>query len=280
MTPDPELGFYGSTTDHSITLPSEDQSIKTEPMVAEAPGAMRLSDFAVLTMDCYGTLVDRETGIVNALMPWLRDVGVSAGRGEILRAFGQAERARLAEAPSLLYRDVLAHVHDALAEFFGVPADRTAAAAFASSVKDWPVHSDVPGALAYLKEHFQLVVLTNADHASFMHTSEKLGVALDAVYTAEDVGSYKPDVRNFEYLQARLDDAGISRDRALHVAGSIRFDHVPAKRVGMKTCWIHRPHHRSSNSGLRCRDLNVRPDFHFESLGALADAYWADVGSA
>jgi 2-haloalkanoic acid dehalogenase type II len=242
--------------------------------VAERP--RRLSDAAVLTLDGYGTLVDRESGIVAALMPWLNDAGVTAGRGEIIRAFNQAERTHL--EPGVRYRDVLRSVHDKVAEFFGVKPDRQAAETFAGSMGRWPVHADAAEALAYLKQHFQLVVLTNADHASIAETAETLGVEFDAVYTAEEAGSYKPSTGLFTYLLERLGEAGIGKHQTLHVAGSIRFDHVPAKRLGMSTCWIHRKHAEQRLNKAQRLGINIHPDFRFSTLGALAEAHWMEVG--
>ena len=250
-----------------------------KPRVAafEPEAKRRLRDYSVLTLDCYGTLVDRDGGIIMALMPWLNDAGVVASRGEILRAFRQAERAKLVTAPGVCYREVLLEAHDAIAKFFDVPTHQKAAKAFAASITNWPVHPDVPSALAYLKKHYSLVVLTNIDHQSFDETNKALGVDFDAVYTAEDIGSYKPSMRSFDYLLSRLAKADIAKDRVLHVAGSLRFDHVPAKRRGMSTCWIHRPHGRSKMSGSTTRGIDVHPDFYFQTLGALADAHAAQA---
>ena len=267
-----ELWSDDSALDAEIAEPSAG-GMPSRAAVAERP--LRLSDAAVLTLDGYGTLVDRETGIVSALMPWLHDVGVSAGRSEILRAFGQAERANL--RPGMTYRDVLILVHYKLAEFFGVDVDRSAAEEFAGSIVRWPVHPDAPAALAYLKQHFQLVVLTNADHAAFDATNESLGVEFDAVYTAEDTGTFKPSTGMFSFLLDRLEESGIEKRRVLHAAGSIRYDHVPAKRLGMNTCWIHRKHGPERSSETHKRGLDVHPDFRFRTLGGLADAHWAEV---
>ena len=275
--------FYGSTSTTALAeqtppspMGSGAQTASSRPVLAERP--RRLGDASVLTLDGYGTLVDRDSGIIEALMPWLRDVGVTAGRSEVLRAFAQAERANL--TPGVAYRDVLIRVHDQLAEFFGVDADRKAAEAFAASIGRWPVHPDVPEALAYLKQHFQLVVLTNADHASFDVTNEALGVEFDAVYTAEDTGLYKPNSGMFAYLLSRLDEAGIDRSSTLHVAGSIRFDHVPAKRLGMSTCWIHRKHGPERLNEAHKRGLDVHPDFRFQTLGMLADSHLEELCAA
>lgn len=279
MVADPDFCFYGTTADRPVKFSNETRPAKPRLVALEQEAKRRLGDYAVLTLDCYGTLVDRDTGIISALMPWLNDAGVTAGRGEILRAFSQAERAKLVTAPGVCYRDVLLEVHDSLAKFFDVGRDRKAAEAFAASIKDWPIHADVPGALAYLKKHYRLVVLTNIDHRSFEQTNKALGVQFDAVYTAEDIGTYKPSMRSFDYLLGRLAKADIAKERVLHVAGSLRFDHVPAKRRGMSTCWINRPHGRPRMKGSMTKGIEVHPDFHFESLGALTDAHAAEVRS-
>lgn len=276
MAADSDFCFYGTTVDHRARPSVKKPALAPQLAVYKNETHPRgLADFSVLTLDCYGTLVDRDRGIVNALMPWLNDAGVLAGRGEIIRAFSQAERAKLVTAPGVCYRDVLLEIHDALAKFFDVPRDHEAAKALASSISRWPIHADVPGALSYLKEHFRLVVLTNIDHASFEGTNQALGVEFDAVYTAEDIGTYKPSMKSFDYLLNRLTSAGIARERVLHVAGSLRFDHVPAKRRGMNTCWIQRPHGRPRMKDSSTRGIDVHPDFQFESLGVFADAHRA-----
>ena len=84
------------------------------------------------------------------------------------------------------------------------------------------------------------MILSNVDRASFAHSNRKLGVAFDAIYTAEDIGSYKPDPRNFAYLLERLAERGIAKAEILHTAESLYHDHVPARRAGLATCWIHR----------------------------------------
>ena len=178
----------------------------------------QLSDFQVLTFDCYGTLIDWETGICQALGPWLERQGVRAAREQILAAFAAAEAPQQEATPGLRYPELLARVHGAVAAHFGVAPDPAAAQAFGGSVQDWPAFPDSAAALAYLKRHYRLVILSNVDRASFAHSARKLGVEFDAVYTAQDIGSYKPDPRNFEYMLARLAEQGIAREQILHTA--------------------------------------------------------------
>ena len=240
---------------------------------------MRLSDYSVLTFDCYGTLIDWETGIAQALGPWLERAGAAHSREQILAAFAEAEAPQQAATPGLLYPDLLARVHGALATRFGLAPDPQAARAFGASIKDWPAFADSAAALADLKQHYRLVILSNVDRASFAHSQQKLKVAFDAVYTAQDVGSYKPDPRNFEYMLARLAEQGIAREQILHTAESLYHDHIPAKRFGLATCWIHRRAGQQGHGATRPPETGVQPDFRFPTLGAMAAAHRAEVAT-
>ncbi len=237
---------------------------------------MRLADFSVLTFDCYGTLIDWESGIVQALQPWLERAGVRASREQILAAFAAAEAPQQQATPGLLYPDLLARVHGAIAVQFGVAPDPEAARAFGASIGDWSAFPDSAEALAYLEQHYRLVILSNVDRASFAQSEKKLKVAFDAVYTAQDIGSYKPDPRNFEYLLARLGEQGIAREQILHTAESLYHDHIPAKRFGLATCWIHRRAGQEGHGATRRPEAEVRPDFRFPTLGAMAAAHRAE----
>jgi 2-haloacid dehalogenase len=237
---------------------------------------MRLSDFSVLTFDCYGTLIDWETGIGEALAPWLVRAGLGLRRDQILEAFAELESAQQVATPSLRYPELLAKVHRGLAERFGVAPDPKAAERFGASVGNWPAFADSAGALAYLKQHYRLVILSNVDRASFAQSNPKLGVAFDAIYTAEDIGSYKPDPRNFDYLLSHLAEQGIRKEQILHTAQSLHHDHIPAKQIGLATCWIHRRAGKEGHGATRVPDTAVQPDFRFESLAAMADAHRAE----
>ena len=92
---------------------------------------------------------------------------------------------------------------------------------YGQSVRDWPAFPDTAGALAYLKQHYKLVILSNVDNENFSFSNRKLGVDFDAIYTAEDIGSYKPSQSNFEYMLARLAERGIRKDMILHTAESM-----------------------------------------------------------
>jgi 2-haloacid dehalogenase len=235
---------------------------------------MKLSDFKALTFDCYGTLIDWETGLWNALQPLISAAQLDIGRDQALDAFGRFETEQELETPSLRYSTLLAVVHARMAKSWGFRAHADLHDRFGASVPDWPAFPDSAEALAYLKRHFKLVILSNVDRASFATSNKKLGVTFDAVYTAEDVGAYKPDARNFAYLLEHLEaDLGIGKSEILHTAQSLHHDHVPAERAGLARAWIDR---RFGQQGTGATVMPANPpkvDFHFKSLAELAEAH-------
>jgi 2-haloacid dehalogenase len=233
---------------------------------------MRLSDFSTLTFDCYGTLIDWESGIVTATRLWLATKGGTKSDDAILETFAQSESTQQRETPAMLYPELLAHTLHRMAKAWGVSASDEEAAAFGNSVKDWPAFPDAAEALARLKQHYRLVILSNVDRASFAHSNAKLGVEFDAVYTAEDVGSYKPNPANFRYMLEKEAAAGIPAAKILHTAQSLFHDHVQAKAHGLTSAWIDRRLDADGWGATMPPEAPVTPDLHFPSLEAMADA--------
>ena len=174
------------------------------------------------------------------------------------------------ETPALRYSDLLARVHHRLAEEWRVSAKEEEHRAFGRSVPDWPAFPDSPVALAYLKQHYKLVILSNVDRESFSGSNARLGVAFDAIYTAEDIGSYKPNPRNFEYMLEALKAKGIGRQDILHTAQSLFHDHAPAKRLGLATAWIDRRHNQTG-WGATPAAVSTEYDFRFTSLAKMTN---------
>ena len=165
---------------------------------------MKLTDYKVLTFDCYGTLIDWEAGIYAALQPLLAKATRPLSKDAVLETFARHESSQEAETPDMIYSDVLTAVHRRLADEWGIAASDADHRRFGNSVPDWPAFPDSAEALAYLKQHYKLVILSNVDRASFAGSNARLGVTFDAIYTAQDIGSYKPDLSNFHYMLDRL----------------------------------------------------------------------------
>jgi 2-haloacid dehalogenase len=192
--------------------------------------------FDALTFDCYGTLIDWETGILGALRPVLAAHAGHPGDDELLEAFARHEAALEAGA-YMSYREVLAGSLRRLGEELGFDPSPSELAAFSRSVGDWPAFPDSAGALARLEQRFRLGVITNCDDDLFAPSNRRLGVEFDWVVTAQQARGYKPSVGNFELAFERID---VPRERILHVAQSLFHDHVPAKALGLATVWIDR----------------------------------------
>jgi len=237
---------------------------------------MRLSDFKALSFDCYGTLIDWEAGLSEALRPLAERAGKSPE--ELLEAYGPIEHDLEEIHPGMRYSQLLGKVHERLCDDFGVDRDEGEAAALGASVGDWPPFSDSAEALAYLKGHFKLIILSNVDRASFAGSNRRLAVEFDHIFTAEDIGSYKPDLRNFEYLLENLTADGVGKGEVLHVAQSLFHDHVPANHMGVASAWIDRRHDKPGSGATKLPDPMPHYDFRFTSLGELAAAHRSEQG--
>ena len=228
--------------------------------------------FEALTFDCYGTLIDWESGLLAAFRRLLGAHGVEAGDEELLARYAGHEAA--AEAgPYRRYREVVATSLRGVAADLGIAPSEAEVAAFAASVGDWPPFADTPAALRELAQRFRLGVITNCDDDLFAASNARLGVTFDWVVTAEQVKSYKPDERLFHEAFERL---GLPRDRILHVAQSVYHDHVPAQRLGLASVWIDRRQGREGTGATPVAE--ARPDATFPDLASFARA--ASAGDA
>ncbi len=221
--------------------------------------------FDVLTFDCYGTLIDWETGLLAALrdaLPGAADVGDD--RLLELYAGHEAEAER---PPYRSYREVLATGLRGVASDLGLDAGDDTLARFSESVRDWPAFPDSRDALRRLHERYRLGVITNCDTDLFAASSERLGVTFDWVVTAEMARSYKPAPAGFELA---FETIGVPRGRILHVAQSLFHDHVTAKELGLTTVWIDRRHGRPGSGA--SPPAAATPDATYPSMEAFADA--------
>ena len=203
---------------------------------------MDYNQYKFLSFDCYGTLIDWETGIWNAFQRIiLSNNRNDLSREKVLSHFAELEGAQQTNAPSMLYPEVLYNVHRQFAKQNKLNSNEEFDKEFGNSVPYWPAFADSADALRKLKTKFKLIILSNVDDAGFADSSSQLGVNFDAIYTAEQIGSYKPNLANFEYMLKSVKQTfGINKDSILHVAQSLFHDLIPAKAMGMTTVWIDR----------------------------------------
>jgi 2-haloalkanoic acid dehalogenase type II len=242
--------------------------------------AMRLTAFKALTFDCYGTLIDWETGITAALKPLTDKVGPALSRDAILEAHARHESRQQNYTPAKKYSALLAVVYKRLAEEWGVTVSLEECESYGKSIQHWPAFPDTAEALAYLKQHYKLAILSNIDNASFAFSNKRLGVDFDAIYTAEDIGSYKPSSRNFDYMIEQLATLGLAKSDILHTAESLFHDHVPATAHGLSTCWIYRRHDQTGFGATMNPGTPPKTNFRFNSMAELAKAHQAEMREA
>src|SRR5688572_15813899 len=178
----------------------------------ESVGDIDFGAFDALTFDCYGTLIDWETGILSALRPVLARHGASRDDDTLLELFAHHEAA-LEAGPYLSYKAVLAGALKGIGTDLNFEPTEQEQAAFGVSVNDWPAFADSPAALDQLTQRFKLGVITNCDDDLFAASNQKLQTVFDWVITAQQAEGYKPRIENFEYAFAHID---VPRERVLH----------------------------------------------------------------
>ncbi|KAI1196212.1 HAD-like domain-containing protein [Nemania serpens] len=244
-----------------------------------------LTGFKALSFDCYGTLIDWETGLENALHPlisqlpanhpWKTSPPVAA-----MQRLEELSTAHETRTPTLPYNELLVMSLSDLAREMRLPLPDSVSEPFGNAVGMWRAFPDTVAGLQKLARRYKLVILSNVDNASMASTLERqLSPArFDAVYTAQDVGSYKPARTNFQYLvgHARA-DLGVDwhAGELLHVARSLPRDHVPAKELGLRSVWISRGGEKEGAEGVggsleRYRDSTAF-EWRFDSIGDFAD---------
>ncbi len=218
--------------------------------------------FEWVSFDCYGTLVDWESGICGAVSEVLRAHGVRRSRGEILALFADIEPKVQKSETYRTYRRVLRRVMAEMGDALGIRCSDTELNCLADSLADWPIFPEVREALRALQTRYRLAVISNVDDALFAGTAEALSVDFDAVVTAEQARSYKPDRRNFDLAATRM---GVETDAWLHVAESLFHDIGPANQLGIASVWVNR-----EGRGGGTQRIDAVADLVVSDLGELA----------
>ena len=221
--------------------------------------------FTHLTFDCYGTIVDWETGILSAVNPVLERHEVSIDEAQILQLYARLEAEQEAGAYKP-YKQVLMGVMGGIGEELGFTPSEADLRALPDSVGEWPPFPDSVEALQRLQMGFELVILSNIDDAFFAATEAGLGIGFDEVITAQQVGSYKPSLLNFQVALERLQ---VPPQQVLHVAQSLFHDHAPAKQLGFTTVWVNRPS-RCPGVGV-AKPTQASPDLEISDLASLVE---------
>ena len=221
--------------------------------------------FQVLTFDCYGTLIDWETGIFGALRPILTAHGRTVTDAELLEFYSELEL-QAEQREFRPYREVLKSVVRGFGDRLGFVPSESEVRSLPESLANWLPFPDTVAALRKLKSRYQLAITSNVDDDLFAATARRLEVQFDHVITAQQARAYKPSLRVFKLAQERI---GVKPDQWLHVAQSVYHDVVPAKSLGVATVWVNRPSPRPGAGAAKA--ASAQPDLEVHSLKALAD---------
>jgi 2-haloacid dehalogenase/putative hydrolase of the HAD superfamily len=219
---------------------------------------MLKGDFDIITFDCYGTLIDWESGIARAFQSEAALDGHTLSASDIIAAY-LAEEPRVESQLYRPYRDVLAWTAQRVAVRLGWQIEPARADFLAASLPSWPPFPDTNPALERLARRFQLGILSNIDDDLLEATRRHFTVSFDLMVTAAQVKSYKPAPAHFREALVRL-----RGQRQLHAAQSYFHDVVPARQLSIPVVWVNRKSERASQGG-------PTPTYEVRDLTALAD---------
>ena len=220
------------------------------------------NDIEWVSFDCYGTLVDWETGISSAVSSSLESYGTRKTNAEILELFADVEPVVQSSGAFKEYRAVLREVMTLISDRLGIRVAEDDVDCLSASLPDWPVFPDAGPALHTLKQRYKLAIISNVDDDLFAGSARALGVEFDAVITSQQAKAYKPNPRSFELAETVM---GIDKERWLHVGESLYHDIEPANRLGIRSVWVSRP-----DRGGGTRPIDAKPDLTVPDLAALA----------
>jgi 2-haloacid dehalogenase len=224
-----------------------------------------LTGYKVLTFDCYGTLIDWESGILETLAPYRSESNRNDTDDGILERYSAFE-SQAQRGGYKLYSDVLAEVMERMASYLEIEITEHEAGMLSRSIAHWRPFSDTVEALWRMARRYRLVIVSNIDDDLFEHTAAHLQVRIDDVVTAEQVGSYKPSHNNF--LRA-IGQIGLPKGEILHVAQSLYHDIKPANELGLATVWVNR---RKGRGGFGAtHPAEATPTLEVPDLATLAD---------
>ena len=224
---------------------------------------MNFNQFEILTFDCYGTLIDWESGILSALKKLVEAREKQLSDRQLLELFAELESAG-EKGEYIPYREVLKQVVANIGEKLNFSPTETELNSLANSIKNWQPFPDTVEALKALKQKYKLGIISNIDEDLFAESAQHLQVEFDYLITAERAKSYKPSLNNFEIA---LQEIGATKDKILHVAQSIYHDIVPAKSLGLSTVWVNR---RQGKEGFGAtKPASATPDLEVPDLKSL-----------
>ena len=225
---------------------------------------LRADDYDVLSFDCYGTLVDWESAIIQYLQPVLVSHDVHVFDGTILEFYSEWEP--LEQDTGGSYRDVLGRVMSRYGARLAFTPTKEESLGFVNAITKADPFDDTVESLAKLAEHFKLAIISNTDKDLIELTLQSMPTEFAAALTAQELGAYKP---NLEMMRNAFEKISQQGQRILHVAQSRYHDIAPASELGLDTVWIN----RRSEHAPAVQEVDAKPTWEFETLAEFATAF-------
>jgi 2-haloacid dehalogenase len=226
---------------------------------------LNFTQFRLVTFDCYGTLIDWETGIFSTLRPILAAHGKTITDSELLRLYSELE-SEAQQGEFHPYREVLQSVVRGFGKSLEFNPTESQMRSLPDSLPNWLPFPDTIAALGKLKSRYQLAIISNVDDDLFAATARRLQIPFDYVITAQQARAYKPSPQIFKLAQQRT---GVAPGQWLHVAQSIHHDVIPARSLGISSVWVNRPSPRPGSGAAKA--ASGQPDLEVPDLKTLAN---------
>ena len=236
---------------------------------------IEFAKYRALSFDCYGTLIDWETGIKELVLPWLKNLDPQPPPDLLLTSFALMQAKFQQVRPVLTYADVLRRTWGDIEGTFGWQPDPAHADSFADSVGTWPPFADTVESLQYFQRFYRLAIFSNVDNSSLSKTRKLLQVPFALTVTSQDAGVYKPSLALFEKAISRLDQMGIARNEILHIGQSKHHDVNPGRELGLTTVWVNRRHGQKGSGATLATD--AEPHLTVTSLAELVSLHKAQL---
>lgn len=199
-------------------------------------------EIKVLAFDQYGTIVDMQNGLREAVAPFLRQKGWTGEPGSFVTwwrrtHFENSMIDALCDRGHTPYREIghraVSHVMDRC----GIAYTQDEVRRLVTEIEKLKPFPDVVAALERLRSRgFRLAILSNGDRDMLKAAGPHIGFAFDNVISVQEAGYFKPHWKTYAKAEEIL---GVDRSGILFVA-THAFDCIGAKSYGMRTAFIDR----------------------------------------
>ena len=188
-----------------------------------------------VTFDVYGTLIDWETGIVDAFKKAAAADGVEIDPNVLLPMFHEVQR-EIQSGSYELYAEVLRRTALEIADRLEWKLDSSKSSFLPDSIPRWKPFKEAPVQLRKFGKKFKTGLVSNIDDKLLGQTRRHIPHDFDLVVTAQQVRSYKPDPAHFKEIERRIG----TKKGMVHIGSSYFHDVEPCLKAKIPVIWLNR----------------------------------------